>query len=161
MHFACLAGLYGIQVEFCLPACILVAGQARVERGRAVGPVASGRATDACEHAWGSAAVVFVVRAASARPSESDMRHQAHETARKALREMKGGNKSMSRIFAKYTQNPKAIDLLEKALEAIVADGYLALDQEFMYGIFWELMEVKRSDVGWNLYEHYFALISY
>jgi len=49
-------------------------------------------------------------------PTEGDMKHLAHETARKALRDMKGGTKPFTRIFQKYTTNPKAIELLQSML---------------------------------------------
>lgn len=53
------------------------------------------------------------------RPSEEDMAHLAHATAKKALREMgreRNETRPFKRIFRKYTTNEDAIDLMEKML---------------------------------------------
>jgi len=78
------------------------------------------------------------------RPSEKDMEHLAHATAKKALREMgkeRADTRPFERIFRKYTTNADAIDLLKKMLvfnpnkrctvEEALAHPYLAdLHQE-------------------------------
>jgi hypothetical protein len=50
-----------------------------------------------------------------------------------------------SHLLAEYDWSERsmgrAADLLEKALESIVDDATLIRNEEFMYGIFWELME--------------------
>lgn len=51
------------------------------------------------------------------RPSEDDMQHLVHPTAKKALREMQASrSKPFDKIFKKYTDNPDCIDLLKKML---------------------------------------------
>ena len=48
------------------------------------------------------------------RPSEEDMSILQHETAKRALRQMKGSGKPLSKVFPKAT--PQALDLLSKML---------------------------------------------
>ena len=57
------------------------------------------------------------------------------------MRWLAGNSHLLSEYGWSVRSNGRAIDLLEKALEAIEADGYIFLDEEFMFGIFWELME--------------------
>jgi mitogen-activated protein kinase 1/3 len=50
------------------------------------------------------------------KPSDEDMKHLQFETARKAIRRMPSGGNQIARKFGRYTENPLAIDLLEKML---------------------------------------------
>lgn len=50
------------------------------------------------------------------RPSEDDMKHLQYETARKALRRMRNTKNQIRTLLRRHTENPLAIDLLEKML---------------------------------------------
>ena len=64
-----------------------------------------------------------------------------HLTICMPMRWLAGNSHELAEFDWSARSNGRAIDLLERSLEAIVADPSKILDEEFMYGIFWELME--------------------
>ena len=57
------------------------------------------------------------------------------------MRWLAGNSHDLAEYGWSVRSNGRAVDLLERSLKEIVAKPSLFVDEEFMYGIFWELME--------------------